>query len=252
MSRTIIITGGTRGIGAAIARTFHQAGDTVLLAGRHDSGLAATLGARAHFLAADVRRRADHQALVARALALTGRLDVYVNCAGVSIWRPCLEVDEAFLDELIDTNAKGLFWGCQAAGAHFIGARQPGAIVNISSLAGKRGSANNSVYCASKFAVNGITQALAKEFGPHGVRVNAVCPVYIVTDFLRQQLADPRSPAGGRPVDDYLADFARGQAALQRLPTAQEVADLTAYLASPAASGVTGQCINLDCGVLPS
>jgi NAD(P)-dependent dehydrogenase (short-subunit alcohol dehydrogenase family) len=123
--------------------------------------------------------------------------------------------------------------------------------VNISSLAGKRGSANNSVYCASKFGVNAVTQALAKELGPRGIRVNAVCPVYVRTAGLDDALAEEESPTGGQDIGTYLAEFARTQTALGALPSDVQVADSCVFLASAAAGAITGQCINVDCGVLP-
>jgi len=158
------------------------------------------------------------------------------------------EIDEEFWDSMIDTNLKSVLFGSQVAARHL---QKGGVVLNISSLAGKRGSANNSVYCAAKFGVNGITQALAKELGPRGIRVNAICPVYVNTPGLKSALQDPNSPAQGRNVQGYLEKFAEGQSALGRLPKAKEVADLCLYLASPAASAITGQCINVDCGVLP-
>ncbi|MBE3123380.1 MAG: SDR family oxidoreductase [Planctomycetes bacterium] len=249
---TAIVTGGSKGIGATIVETFVQKGYRVVFSARHATGLAKRLGAAVRFVKADARRRADHVRLVRAAVKWTGCLDVYVNCAGVSIWKPLPEVDEAFLDLLVDTNLKGLFWGCQAAAAHFTKTGTPGVIVNVSSLAGKRGSANNSVYCASKFGVNGITQALAKELGGRGIRVNAVCPVYIDTESLRASLSEKVSPSQGAEFGGFIAGFARGNAALGRIPRAEEVADLCAYLASDEASAITGQCINVDCGVLPS
>jgi len=250
--RTAIVTGGSKGIGAAIVETFCRNGYKVLLSARSGTALEKRLGETTKFVKADARVRADHQKLIDAALEWTGRLDVYVNCAGVSLWKPVLEVDEEFLDLLIDTNLKGLYWGCQAAARHFIESDQDGVIVNVSSLAGKRGSANNSVYCASKFGVNGITQALAKELGTQGIRVNAVCPVYIDTKSLRQSLSQGVSPARGADFDEFIADFAAKSAALGRIPLAQEVADLCVYLASDQSSAITGQCINVDCGVLPS
>jgi 3-oxoacyl-[acyl-carrier protein] reductase/meso-butanediol dehydrogenase/(S,S)-butanediol dehydrogenase/diacetyl reductase len=126
-----------------------------------------------------------------------------------------------------------------------------GVIINISSLAGKRGSANNSVYCATKFGVNGITQSLAKELGPMGIRVNAVCPVYLQTPGLKTALRDKYSPSKGKAIGSYLKKFADENAALHRLPEAEEVANLCLFLASASASAITGQCINVDCGVLP-
>ncbi|NIA20830.1 MAG: SDR family oxidoreductase [Anaerolineaceae bacterium] len=250
--RTAIVTGGSKGIGAAIVETFCRRGYKVVFSARNETDLTRHLGEEAKFVRADARVRGDHQKLIDAALEWTGRLDAYVNCAGVSIWKPVLEVDEEFLDLLIDTNLKGLYWGCQAAARHFIESDQDGVMVNVSSLAGKRGSANNSVYCASKFGVNGITQALAKELGTRGIRVNAVCPVYIDTASLRQSLGEKDSPARGADFDEFMAGFAGKSAALGRIPLAREVADLCAYLASEESSAITGQCINVDCGVLPS
>ena len=246
--RTVIVTGGAKGIGAFISRAFHASGDYVLMASRSDNGLAAQLGERARFVACDVRRPADLRAAVQAALDWTGRLDVFVNNAGFSAWRPVEKVDEDFWDRMIDTNLKGTFFGCQVAAAYM---KQGGCIINVASLAGKRGGANNSVYCASKFGVNGITQALAKELGARGIRVNAVCPVYVRTDGLLEALAEDDAPPAGQDVDAYLRDFAASNSALGTLPTGEEVAQACLFLASPAASAITGQCINVDCGVLP-
>ena len=149
---------------------------------------------------------------------------------------------------MIDTNLKGTFWGCKAASEYLTSG---GTIVNVSSLAGKRGSSNNSVYCASKFGVNGITQSLAKELGSRGIRVNAVCPVYIETPGLLLALENPDSPSKEKNTAKYLKDFSESNSAMGRLPVANEIADLCFYLASNSASAITGQCINVDCGVLP-
>ena len=247
IKQTVIITGGTKGIGAAISRKFCEQGAHVLIAARHDNGLAEGLGERARFQQADVRNLSDHQALVQTALRWTGRLDVYINCAGFSEWRPLNEADEAFWTRVIDTNLKGTFWGCKAAAERM---DKGGCIINISSLAGKRGTANNSVYCAAKFGVNGLTQALAKELGPRGIRVNAVCTVYVYTDGLVEALSGEKSPSQGRDIDSFLTKFATENSALGCLPTPEEVAQACIFLASPKASAITGQCINVDCGVM--
>jgi 3-oxoacyl-[acyl-carrier protein] reductase/meso-butanediol dehydrogenase/(S,S)-butanediol dehydrogenase/diacetyl reductase len=245
MSRTVIITGGTKGIGAAIATYFHAKGDSVLVGARQDNGFAATLSQRARFQSADATRPNDHARLVDAALEWTGRLDIYINNAGQSQWMPVEKITEQFWQDMLDVNAKGVLFGCQQAARAL---KPGGCILNISSLAAKRGTANNSVYCAAKFAVNGITQALAKELGPRGIRVNAVCPVLVPTPGLIDALKDKASPAQGSPAD-FLASFAKANAALGALPSAEQVAEFCYLLAG--ATAVTGQCINVDCGVLP-
>ncbi|MBI4596949.1 MAG: SDR family oxidoreductase [Candidatus Omnitrophica bacterium] len=249
MKRTpmvVAVTGGTSGIGLAVAELFMARGHPVAVCSR--SPRANALRSAMVHVPLDVRRR-DAVAQFAKDVRQRfGTLDVLVNCAGVSRWRAITDVDEVFAEELIGTNLLGTLWGCAAAAAVM---KRGGCIVNISSLAGKRGSANNSVYCATKFAVNGLTQALAKELGPRGIRVNAVCPVYVETEHVLLSLADPASPAAGRNVRTYLSSFASTQTALGRLPTAREVAEVVYFLASPAASAITGQCVNVDCGVLP-
>ena len=245
--RTVVITGGNRGIGLSITEAFVNAGYLVIVGARHEAGLGRRFGDHVTFVPADVRDELAHQELVQRALDQTGRLDVYVNNAGLSSWRPISKIDEEFFDEMIGTNLKGAFWGCKAAVSAMA---EGGSIINISSIAGKRGSANNSAYCASKFGMNGLTQALAKEVGPRGIRVNAVCPVLIPTEGLIHALKSPYGPAKGDP-DAFISRFAVDNAALKRLPTGPEVAAMCVFLASEGASAITGQCINVDCGVFP-
>ena len=126
-----------------------------------------------------------------------------------------------------------------------------GSIINISSLAAKRGTLNNSAYSATKFGVTGLTQSLCKELGPKGIRVNAVCPVLIETPGLTDALSQKDSPANG-DTNLFLSNFTLNQTALGRLPTVKEVAHLCLFLSSNNASGITGQSINVDCGVLPN
>lgn len=246
--RTLVITGGNRGIGAEIAKRFAEEGYRVVVGARRKTPFLAQLGERVRFQPMDVRFEKGHERLAKAALAWTGHIDVYINCAGSSGWSPIGKVTESFLDAMIDTNLKGVLWGCKTA-ARYLSAG--GCIINISSLAGKRGSANNSVYCAAKFGVNGITQALAKELGPKNIRVNAVCPVYVETDGVVGALRKKDSPAQGKNVKEYLRQFAAANAAMLRLPKAEEVAGTCLFLASTESSAITGQCVNVDCGVMP-
>jgi len=246
--KTVVVTGGTKGIGLAIVKAFYARGYTVVVGARTETIAIKKFGARVFFKHADVRRREDHEELIKVCIDMTGRVDAYVNCAGISLWKPVKDVEDDFLDLLIDTNLKSVLWGSKAAARAL---KKDGCIINVSSLAGKRGSSNNSVYCATKFGVNGVTQALAKELGPRGIRVNAVCPVYVKTKGVMDALGDPLSPAAGKAIEDYLENFASENSALKRLPTAEEVASVCLFLASNDASAITGQCINVDCGVLP-
>jgi 3-oxoacyl-[acyl-carrier protein] reductase/meso-butanediol dehydrogenase/(S,S)-butanediol dehydrogenase/diacetyl reductase len=248
MAPTAFITGGGRGLGADLSRAFHDAGFRVAIASRTDTGLARELGERATFISCDVTRPASVSDATDAAVAWGGRIDVLVNNAGRSAWRKLADIDETFLDDMLATNLASVIFASQAAVRHMT---RGGCIVNVSSLAGKRGSANNIAYCAAKFGVNGVTQALAKELGPAGIRVNAVCPVYIETEGLFDALVELDSPAAGRDVGEYLREFAQGQAALRVLPEGRQVAAACVFLASAAAGAITGQCINVDCGVLP-
>ncbi len=248
MNRTVIITGGSKGLGASIAKAFYAAGDHVALVSRNDTGFAKSLGERARFFQADISKPAQIKKVFTEIIDWRNTIDVLVNNAGYSGWQPLEKIEEDFWDQMIDTNLKSVLFSSQAAVASM---KTGASIINISSLAGKRGSANNAVYCASKFGVNGITQSLAKELGTKGIRVNAVCPVYLRTPGLEEALQENDSPTKGGNPDTYLNEFAKTQTALGVLPTEQQVADTCVFLASKEAGAITGQCINVDCGVLP-
>jgi len=245
--KTVVITGGNRGIGLSITEAFVDAGYMVVIGARQEAGLAERFGDRIIFVPTDVRDEAAHVSLVKKAIDATGRLDVFINNAGYSEWRPIEQIDDSFLSDIIATNLKGAFWGCKAATTVM---KSGGSIVNISSIAGKRGSLNNSAYVATKFGMNGLTQSLAKELGARGIRVNGVCPVLIPTDGLLEALKSSYAPGGG-DSSTFITKFTVDNAALKRLPNGAEVASLCLYLASDASSAITGQNINVDCGVFP-
>lgn len=245
--KTVVITGGNRGIGLDITRSFIQAGYKVFIGARQETKVLEELGENVIFVPTDVRRESHHIKIVNEAINQTGRLDTYVNNAGFSEWRPIEKIDKKFLEKIISTNLIGAFWGCKAALAVM---KNGSTIINVSSIASKRGSANNSAYVATKFAMNGLTQSLAKEHGPRGIRINGVCPVLIETEGLMQALQSPDSPAAGDPKG-FIDRFAVENAALKRLPKGQEVGQMCVFLASNLSSGITAQNINVDCGVFP-
>ena len=243
-----IITGGNRGIGEAITKSFLAAGYRVAVVSRGGKTDIDASDSVLRSWKCDLREVGAFASICNQVSAWAGRVDVLVNNAGVSSWRPLEKIDETFWDDMIAINLKSVLFSSQGVLPYLANS---GSIINISSLAGKRGSANNSVYCAAKFGVNGLTQALAKELGGRGIRVNAVCPVYVDTIGLRDALKEPEAPPSGQPVDSYLQNFATTNAALKRLPSAPEIGATCVFLASPSASAITGQCINIDCGVLP-
>ena len=247
LDKTVVITGGTRGIGLEITRAFVSAGYNVFVGARsrpaHND-----FPPSVSFVQTDVRLEADVINLVNTAVHQSGRIDVLVNNSGYSEWKSIENVTESFLLDIMKTNLFSAFWGCKAAAS----AMKPGSsIVNISSMAGKRGSPNNSAYVATKFAMNGLTQSLCKELGPKGIRVNGLCPVLVSSPGLIEALQGPDSPTCGDDVALFISKFSQSNSALGRMPTATEVASACIYLASEAASGITGQNINVDCGVFP-
>tara|TARA_B100000925_G_scaffold291214_1_gene278511 strand:+ start:2534 stop:3286 length:753 start_codon:yes stop_codon:yes gene_type:complete len=246
-NKIAIVTGGNKGIGLGITKSFVEAGYFVFVGAREETDFDGFDKNKVQFVFTDVRQEKSHGILVKTAMDKFGKLDVYVNNAGYSKWKPIEKIDNKFLNDILDTNLKGAFWGSKAASKVM---DSGSSIINISSLAGKRGSSNNSAYVASKFGMNGLTQSLAKELGPRNIRVNAVCPVLIATDGLNEALDKKYAPGNQNP-SKFIAEFTKANSALLRMPTIKEVGQMCVFLASKNASAITGQCINVDCGVLP-
>jgi 3-oxoacyl-[acyl-carrier protein] reductase/meso-butanediol dehydrogenase/(S,S)-butanediol dehydrogenase/diacetyl reductase len=245
--KVAIVTGGNRGIGLGITKRLVLSGYKVFVGARQKPELDKELYKKVFFQYTDVREEQDHIKLIEFAIKKFGKIDCYINNAGYSEWMPIDKIDDEFLSNILNTNLKGAFWGSKAASKYL---KKGGTIINISSLAGKRGSSNNSAYVASKFGMNGLTQSLAKELGPKGIRVNAVCPVLIATKGLLEALNTKYAPGNKNP-EEFISNFTTNNSALNRMPKSDEVGDLCVFLASDNASAITGQCINIDCGVLP-
>jgi meso-butanediol dehydrogenase/(S,S)-butanediol dehydrogenase/diacetyl reductase len=256
--RNALVTGAARGIGRGIALALADAGVNVALADLAGgaSGLSYELagkaeleaaakevearGVRAFAVACDVRSAEQTAAAVAATTRSLGGLDLLVNNAGVVHFDGLASFPEERWELLFDVNVKGIFLMCKAALAPLAAAK--GAIVNIASVAGKRGYAGGSGYCASKFAVVGLTQSLAMELAPQGVRVNAVCPGILDTHMWHHHLASPER--GGRQA--YEASIQR-MVPLGREQTPEDVAQAVLYLAS--APNVTGVALNVAGGM---
>ncbi|MBA2460972.1 MAG: SDR family NAD(P)-dependent oxidoreductase [Actinobacteria bacterium] len=182
--KVAVVTGASRGIGAAVARSLHAQGVKLGLASRSGDDLG--LGDDAVANSCDVRERAQVEALVNETAQRFGRLDILVANAGVGAYGPLAELSPEHLDEMIDVNVKGVLYAAAAAVPHLVRAGG-GDIVSVASEAGRRGLPNEAVYCASKFAQVGFTRALDHELRPHGIRCTNVCPGGVATDFALEE-----------------------------------------------------------------
>ena len=181
--KVAVVTGASRGIGAAVARALAAEGVSLGLASRSGDDLGLE-GAVAQ--PCDVRDRAQVHALVDETVARFGRLDILVANAGVGAYGPLVDLRPDLLDEMIDVNVKGVLYAAAAAVPHLI-ASGGGDLVSVASEAGRRGLPNEAVYCASKFAQVGFTRALDHELRPHGIRCTNVCPGGVATDFALEE-----------------------------------------------------------------
>ena len=241
--QSALVTGAARGLGRAIALALADAGADVALglraAGTADDLVAdiEAMGRRALAVPMDVTDLAQMGRAVDAVVAEFGRLDILVNNAGLGPANPAEDVTEADFDLTIDVNLKGLFFASQAAGRVMI-AQGGGRIVNLSSQAGFVALPTEAIYCASKAAVSHLTKCLAVEWGRHGITVNAVAPTFIRTDGTAPDLADPA----------FEADVRERIAGLHRIGEPMDVAGGVVFLASPAASLITGTTLLIDGG----
>lgn len=245
-NKVVLITGATSGIGKVSALAFAKAGAKVVVSGRREAEGQAVVseikaaGGEASFVKADVAVEADVEALVAKTVATYGRLDIAFNNAGVELGGAVVDAKEADYRRVFDINV----WGVITSMKHEIPVmlkQGAGVIINTSSVAGHVGMAGASIYVASKHAVEGLTKAAALEYAKQGIRVNAVAPAAIETDMMN------RFTGGG---NEEALSYLRSLHPIGRMGRSEEIANPVLFLASDAASFITGTSLKVDGGLL--
>jgi 3alpha(or 20beta)-hydroxysteroid dehydrogenase len=232
--KVCVVTGGASGIGRATATHFARQGASVVLADLVDaSDLAAEIGGT--YIRTDTSDAANVENLMTQAVALHGHIDVLVNNAGITDEAEIDRIEEAAFRRQMDVNAYGVLLGIKYATRAM---HSGSAIVNTSSMAAKLGANGYGSYAASKAAVISLTQVAAIEYGPRGIRVNCICPSSVETPMLQAQ-----------ENGDIERELTRLASPLGVTITSEQVADVIAFLASPASSAVSGQAVNVDGGM---
>jgi NAD(P)-dependent dehydrogenase (short-subunit alcohol dehydrogenase family) len=244
------ITGGTAGIGRAIAEGFLAEGARVVVNGRNaerGEQVVSELGAdRAFFSQGDATTKEGVEQAVEAAVEHFGQIDIMVNNAGgAKRLAPLVDLYDEDWDLVMKWNLYSTFWGTRAALRHML-PRNYGRIINISSVEGKHGKPVLTAYVAAKHAINGLTKAVAKEVGTQGVTVNAICPGLVITDIIRDN-GPATAEAMGITFDEMVGLFA-AESAIKRPNTVDEVAAVAVLLASDVGAGITGAIYSVDGG----
>ena len=238
--RVAVVTGGASGMGAATARELAAKGATVVVVDRNADGaaaVAAEIGALAP-ITGDVSRSAFCNDVIARVLAQHGRLDILVNAAGIIKRTDVIATSDEAWRQIFGVNVDGIFFMCRAALPH-MQAQRRGVVINFGSIWGDIGATGVAAYCATKGAVHNLTRAMALDHARDGIRILAVCPGEVDTPMLSSERAAP-------PTRAFLADLADRTIPVGRLAQPEEIARVVAFLASDAASYMTGAMVNVD------
>ncbi|MBI2940238.1 MAG: glucose 1-dehydrogenase [Chloroflexi bacterium] len=263
--KVAIVTGAGQGIGRAIALRLAQEGAAVVVAEYQAETAASTageieaLGRPSLAYPVDVARVEAVRQMVADVVARFGRIDILVNNAGVMQTRPMMDLTEADWDRVVEVNQRGLFFCLQAIAAQMIrqvpeevraagrADRSYGKIVNLSSVAGRRGRPLATSYAAAKSAVISITQSAALALAPYNINVNAVCPGLVPTPMWHQIDLD-RARLFGLQPGEAMASFVE-TIPLKRAARPEDIASAVAFLCSADADYITGQALNVDGGL---
>lgn len=245
------VTGGRHGLGKAITRRLAEAGATVVIGDIDEAGATATAtelveaGLAVSSMRLDATEADDIVRFADAIVEEHGRLDIWVNNAGIYPPGSTLEMSEKSWDQVMDLNLRGVFIGSREAAKRMIAADHGGVIINLSSVAGFRGSGGLSHYVTSKHGVRGLTRALAVELGPHNIRVLALAPTLIETPGIAQ--LTPMLEESGVSIDQMLAALPLG-----RLGVPDDVARVALFCASDLSSFMTGATLPVDAGQLAS
>ncbi len=241
--RFALVTGGSKGLGFAMAEALARAGAEVAIASRHESEIKAaaehltqTTGRRIVPLVADITNRIDVERMTGQAIDALGHLDILVNNAGINIRKPTIEQPEEEFRKILDTNLVGAFLVAQAVGRHLV-ERKSGVVINVASMIGMVGLAGRPGYTSSKGGLIQLTRTMALEWAPLGIRVNALCPGPFETEINTPVLNNPEA----------------NQWFLQRIPLGRwgrpaELGPAVVFLASDASSFMTGATLVIDGG----
>lgn len=249
--RRALVTGAGTGIGRAIARALAREGARLAVTDLDPEtarAVAGDIGPEVPALRLDVTSAAETERVFGEVERTLGSLNLVVANAGVSTMRRVVDLTEEDWDFNMDVNAKGVFLTDREAVRRFLASGTPGCIVNTASLAGKTGVPLLAHYAASKFAVVGFTQSLAKEVASAGIRVNAVCPGFVRTSMQEREIAWEAELRGMTPEavrEEYVSLTPLG-----RIEEPEDIADTVVYLASDLARFVTGESVNVTGGVL--
>lgn len=251
--KIVLITGGSSGIGEAVAKKMLQAGAVTYIMGRSEKRLAEAkinmekMGGRIETVTGDVARTEDCKNAVQKVIDKEGRLDILVNSAGVYVEGPTAEMTEEQWDQTVDINLKGTFFMCQYGLAPLV--KSKGCIVNVSSDAGLMGNKEAAIYCASKGGVTLLTKALAMEFAERGVRVNAVNPGIVETNMVKMDFEKSSFTNREEYDQSFLCSYPQGPEN-SRYVQPEEVAECILFLASKEkVEAITGACLSIDFGI---
>ncbi|HEY2990515.1 MAG TPA: SDR family NAD(P)-dependent oxidoreductase [Candidatus Binatia bacterium] len=251
--KVVLVTGGGRGIGRAIALAFAAEGSHVVIAGRTQATLDAAAKeagcrwAKVLPLSCDVGQKSEVEELKREIARRLGDVQILINNAGIAPAAAFLEMEDSLWDEVLRVNLTGTYYCCKAFLPEMIAAKW-GRVVNIASTVAKTSYPNISAYASSKHAVLGLTRSLAVETARHGVTVNAVCPGYVDTGLTKKN-ALALAQKTRKPVEEAWA-MIQSASPQKRLIDVDEVASLAVMLASEAARGINGQAINVDGGAV--